>query len=118
GSAGAAHARRGGGAAAAVGGQATEAAAASTAATAEPTAATAEPEAAVLAAVLGAVRRDRRAVGRAGLAAELGQGAAEPGWGPAGGAPAGLGPGGALVDRKSTRLNSSHVKTSYAVFCL
>src|SRR5690606_40616352 len=23
-----------------------------------------------------------------------------------------------LVDRKSTRLNSSHVKTSYAVFCL
>src|SRR5690606_39756204 len=25
---------------------------------------------------------------------------------------------GHLVDRKSTRLNSSHVKTSYAVFCL
>src|SRR5690606_41504183 len=25
---------------------------------------------------------------------------------------------GALVDRKSTRLNSSHVKISYAVFCL
>src|SRR5690554_3147147 len=24
----------------------------------------------------------------------------------------------ALVDRKSTRLNSSHVRTSYAVFCL
>src|SRR5690606_41681488 len=24
----------------------------------------------------------------------------------------------ATVDRKSTRLNSSHVKTSYAVFCL
>src|SRR5436309_7574403 len=24
----------------------------------------------------------------------------------------------AAVDRKSTRLNSSHVKTSYAVFCL
>src|SRR5690606_42143196 len=24
----------------------------------------------------------------------------------------------ALADRKSTRLNSSHVKTSYAVFCL
>src|SRR5436309_14180093 len=24
----------------------------------------------------------------------------------------------ALVDRKSTRLNSSHVKISYAVFCL
>src|SRR5690606_41356263 len=23
-----------------------------------------------------------------------------------------------LIDRKSTRLNSSHVKTSYAVFCL
>src|SRR5690606_40173313 len=27
-------------------------------------------------------------------------------------------PGGRLRDRKSTRLNSSHVKTSYAVFCL
>src|SRR5690606_41965107 len=26
--------------------------------------------------------------------------------------------GGTLVDRKSTRLNSSHVKISYAVFCL
>src|SRR5690606_41526667 len=26
--------------------------------------------------------------------------------------------GRALVDRKSTRLNSSHVKISYAVFCL
>src|SRR5207302_2959993 len=25
---------------------------------------------------------------------------------------------GVLLDRKSTRLNSSHVKTSYAVFCL
>src|SRR5690606_40409762 len=35
--------------------------------------------------------------------------------------PAGPGPGGAPPvpqDRKSTRLNSSHVKTSYAVFCL
>src|SRR5690606_41444919 len=27
-------------------------------------------------------------------------------------------PGGELPDRKSTRLNSSHVKISYAVFCL
>src|SRR5690606_2385436 len=27
-------------------------------------------------------------------------------------------PGRALADRKSTRLNSSHVKISYAVFCL
>src|SRR5699024_11478340 len=27
-------------------------------------------------------------------------------------------PRGALTDRKSTRLNSSHVSTSYAVFCL
>src|SRR5690606_41418658 len=27
-------------------------------------------------------------------------------------------PLGALLDRKSTRLNSSHVKSSYAVFCL
>src|SRR5690606_39277490 len=26
--------------------------------------------------------------------------------------------GGGLLDRKSTRLNSSHVKISYAVFCL
>src|SRR5690606_29174219 len=26
--------------------------------------------------------------------------------------------GGVIVDRKSTRLNSSHVKISYAVFCL
>src|SRR5690554_7781811 len=26
--------------------------------------------------------------------------------------------GGMLVDRKSTRLNSSHVRISYAVFCL
>src|SRR5690606_41931518 len=29
-----------------------------------------------------------------------------------------LGPNGAGKDRKSTRLNSSHVKISYAVFCL
>src|SRR3712207_8178268 len=28
------------------------------------------------------------------------------------------GRGGALVDRKSTRLNSSHANISYAVFCL
>src|SRR5690554_6965200 len=27
-------------------------------------------------------------------------------------------PGGLRVDRKSTRLNSSHVRISYAVFCL
>src|SRR5436309_7554820 len=27
-------------------------------------------------------------------------------------------PAGELLDRKSTRLNSSHVKISYAVFCL
>src|SRR5207302_2530623 len=27
-------------------------------------------------------------------------------------------PGRAVLDRKSTRLNSSHVKISYAVFCL
>src|SRR5690606_39956736 len=30
----------------------------------------------------------------------------------------GGGPGGSRGDRKSTRLNSSHVKISYAVFCL
>src|SRR5690554_6968224 len=28
------------------------------------------------------------------------------------------GPAGFLIDRKSTRLNSSHVRISYAVFCL
>src|SRR5690606_41806704 len=43
--------------------------------------------------------------------------------GAAAGAPAEAGGGGAVghrnrVDRKSTRLNSSHVKISYAVFCL
>src|SRR5690606_40965780 len=31
---------------------------------------------------------------------------------------AGPGRSGRAVDRKSTRLNSSHVKSSYAVFCL
>src|SRR5690606_41763978 len=34
------------------------------------------------------------------------------------GAYPGLGPGPGGLDRKSTRLNSSHVKISYAVFCL
>src|SRR3712207_7629023 len=38
---------------------------------------------------------------------------------PAGGTEAVLGPGGGVgVDRKSTRLNSSHANISYAVFCL
>src|SRR3712207_7947897 len=32
--------------------------------------------------------------------------------------PMGTGTGGAIVDRKSTRLNSSHANISYAVFCL
>src|SRR5690606_41659792 len=32
--------------------------------------------------------------------------------------PAALDPAGEISDRKSTRLNSSHVKISYAVFCL
>src|SRR5690554_7072899 len=32
--------------------------------------------------------------------------------------PAGLGQPAHRLDRKSTRLNSSHVRTSYAVFCL
>src|SRR5690349_22284606 len=36
-----------------------------------------------------------------------------------GGTPVGVGaPDGVHVDRKSTRLNSSHVEISYAVFCL
>src|SRR5690242_21080627 len=30
----------------------------------------------------------------------------------------GVGPGDRLLDRKSTRLNSSHMSISYAVFCL
>src|SRR5690606_41668152 len=34
------------------------------------------------------------------------------------GRPAARGPADAGIDRKSTRLNSSHVKISYAVFCL
>src|SRR5699024_11855253 len=41
--------------------------------------------------------------------------------GAAGGAPGRAAPpraAGALLDRKSTRLNSSHVSISYAVFCL
>src|SRR5688572_32466143 len=33
-------------------------------------------------------------------------------------APRGRGSGGSTQDRKSTRLNSSHSQTSYAVFCL
>src|SRR5204863_649538 len=37
--------------------------------------------------------------------------------GPRGGAPLGHF-GGVVTDRKSTRLNSSHVEISYAVFCL
>src|SRR5690606_42161194 len=36
----------------------------------------------------------------------------------AAGARGGLGAAPAPLDRKSTRLNSSHVKNSYAVFCL
>src|SRR5690606_40731375 len=36
----------------------------------------------------------------------------------AGGVPAAVQPAPAGGDRKSTRLNSSHVKISYAVFCL
>src|SRR5690606_39582600 len=35
-----------------------------------------------------------------------------------GGSCRGAGGGGGRGDRKSTRLNSSHVKSSYAVFCL
>src|SRR5690606_42131474 len=42
----------------------------------------------------------RRPAGRAGVAGERGRAVARP------------------LDRKSTRLNSSHVKISYAVFCL
>src|SRR5690606_42039579 len=38
--------------------------------------------------------------------------------GAAAGGPGGAGRRGAGGDRKSTRLNSSHVKISYAVFCL
>src|SRR5690606_41572348 len=45
-----------------------------------------------------------------------GSNAADPA--PAGPGPAGAWPAGSNPDRKSTRLNSSHVKISYAVFCL
>src|SRR5688500_20345026 len=37
---------------------------------------------------------------------------------PRGGAPGVHGRGGRVADRKSTRLNSSHLVISYAVFCL
>src|SRR5690606_42154284 len=40
------------------------------------------------------------------------------GAGRAGGGPEGRLSGRGFLDRKSTRLNSSHVKSSYAVFCL
>src|SRR5690606_41984549 len=56
-------------------------------------------------------RRDRRYPVRR----DHGRGGRVPGGGPAV-APRRGGPGAA--DRKSTRLNSSHVKISYAVFCL
>src|SRR5690606_41310731 len=57
-----------------------------------------------------------------GPAAHLARPEGQPGRGPAvpGRPPAGTGhrAGVARGDRKSTRLNSSHVKISYAVFCL
>src|SRR5437660_5081255 len=52
-----------------------------------------------------------RAPGVEGLAGRLGVGVG-------GGAGVGRGRLGAAGDRKSTRLNSSHVAISYAVFCL
>src|SRR5690606_39443049 len=63
----------------------------------------------------GAARRAHRGIGRRcshGLQHGIAR-SAEPGGTPAGGGAAALG-----EDRKSTRLNSSHVKISYAVFCL
>src|SRR5690606_40934780 len=42
----------------------------------------------------------------------------DPGGINAAGPGANVGQGGVFKDRKSTRLNSSHVKISYAVFCL
>src|SRR5256885_9281045 len=53
--------------------------------------------------------RGRQEGGRVGLAGD------RP---PAGAAPAGAGHRAADADRKSTRLNSSHLVISYAVFCL
>src|SRR5690606_40585226 len=57
----------------------------------------------------GAARADRPAGG---------SGRSPAGAGPAAGGPALAGTQEGLPDRKSTRLNSSHVKISYAVFCL
>src|SRR5690606_42093419 len=55
----------------------------------------------------------RRGAAAAGAAARARSGDAR-----AAGVALGAGGGGRAVDRKSTRLNSSHVKISYAVFCL
>src|SRR5690606_41391550 len=57
---------------------------------------------------------DARALGQAGAVSGRPRGAGEPGSECLQGTPAGGGAG----DRKSTRLNSSHLKSSYAVFCL
>src|SRR3712207_7999279 len=54
-------------------------------------------------------RHQRRALPRAAAAALAGRNDLHPGEGPA---------GRGRLDRKSTRLNSSHANISYAVFCL
>src|SRR3989442_6228099 len=60
-------------------------------------------------AALAVVRGDARLCSRQGRVDHLQQGPVE-------GSQRGL--GGCIGDRKSTRLNSSHVRISYAVFCL
>src|SRR5690606_41191063 len=70
----------------------------------------------------GWVSRERRQ-GGSRLAGGLGGSASREGWegrprGRAGRVGLAGGLGGSASDRKSTRLNSSHVKSSYAVFCL
>src|SRR5256885_3635971 len=57
--------------------------------------------------VLRAAAEGQRGIGRGGVGAAIGQGAG-----------AGVERAGEGQDRKSTRLNSSHLVISYAVFCL
>src|SRR5690606_41238511 len=62
---------------------------------------------------------DRRRRGSAHPLAPAGRRARPDLGGLGGGSPCGIAPPNVSAsDRKSTRLNSSHVKTSYAVFCL
>src|SRR5690606_42069055 len=63
-------------------------------------------------------QRDQEVDERGHRLHEVEDGAHRGGHGAAPGGPDADGDAGRHRDRKSTRLNSSHVKTSYAVFCL